>query len=225
MLLSSCVIWRYRDVRGLPRRVPGGDQALQRVIVERLDEALDWLESLGAPVIRRRRATPRTVGRRFDPRGLTDTLVRSSRRRSVRLAFQGQSVAIESDVLCTGGVSSPGSRANVACSSRQPVERGRRARRRARARGGYRRRPGRVLRPHMPAVTGSARPTTSGSRSSTRRTRRSPPRRRRALRGRALVVGDRRRPADRALARQGVPGTRSSPRRCRSASASAPSPR
>ena len=42
---------------------------LQRLIVERLDDALAWLESLGAPVRPRETGNPRTVGMRFDPPG------------------------------------------------------------------------------------------------------------------------------------------------------------
>ena len=59
--------------------MPGGDPALQRVIVERLDEAIEWLESLGAPVVEHETGNPRTVGKRFDPAGLTETLVRVDR--------------------------------------------------------------------------------------------------------------------------------------------------
>lgn len=78
MLLSSGVVWRYRTFEDFRRQCPDGDPRLQRAIVERLDDALDWLESLGAPVLRRETRNPRTVGRRFDPRGLTDALVRAA---------------------------------------------------------------------------------------------------------------------------------------------------
>jgi succinate dehydrogenase/fumarate reductase flavoprotein subunit len=78
MLLSSGVVWRYRSLDDFRRECPDGDPRLQRVIVERLDDALDWLESLDAPVLRRETRNPRTVGRRFDPRGLTVALVRAA---------------------------------------------------------------------------------------------------------------------------------------------------
>ena len=45
MLLSSCVVWRHRALGGLPRRVPARGRALQRLIWERLDDSLEWLES------------------------------------------------------------------------------------------------------------------------------------------------------------------------------------
>jgi succinate dehydrogenase/fumarate reductase flavoprotein subunit len=79
MLLSSCVIWRHRDFDDFRAECPNGDEKLQRTIFERLDEALDWLESLGGPVTARDTGNPRTVGRRFDPRGLTTALAREVR--------------------------------------------------------------------------------------------------------------------------------------------------
>jgi fumarate reductase flavoprotein subunit len=78
MLLSSGVIWRYRSLDTFRSECPGGDPALQRLIVERLDDALEWLQSLGAPVVERGTGNPRTVGMRFDPRGLTNVLARAA---------------------------------------------------------------------------------------------------------------------------------------------------
>ena len=78
MLLSSCVVWRYRDVDAFRAECPGGDPALQRAVIERLDDGLDWLQSLGAPVVWEETGNPRTVGIRLDPRGLTDALVRAA---------------------------------------------------------------------------------------------------------------------------------------------------
>ena len=51
MRLSSCVVWRYRDWENFRADCPGGDPALQRTVWEGLDDALAWLESLGAPVV------------------------------------------------------------------------------------------------------------------------------------------------------------------------------
>jgi fumarate reductase flavoprotein subunit len=78
MLLSSGVVWRYRSLDDFQRECPRGDPRLQQQIVDRLDDALDWLESLGAPVVANETRNPRTVGRRFDPRGLTESLVRAA---------------------------------------------------------------------------------------------------------------------------------------------------
>ena len=79
MLLSSCVVWRYRDWDDFRAECPGGDPALQRVVWEGLDDALAWLESLGAPVVTRETGNPRTTGVRFDPRGLTEALANDVR--------------------------------------------------------------------------------------------------------------------------------------------------
>lgn len=83
MLLSSCVVWRYRTLDDFRRECPGGDPVLQQLIMERFDDALAWLESLGPPVVWEETGNPRTIGKRFDPRGLTDVLV--SRAGDVRL--------------------------------------------------------------------------------------------------------------------------------------------
>ncbi len=97
MLLSSCVIWRFRDWDDFRAECPGGEEALQRVVWERLDDAIAWLESLGAPVVEHETGNPRTIGKRLDPRGLTKTLVRAAA--DVRV---GESAA-EPTILATGG--------------------------------------------------------------------------------------------------------------------------
>lgn len=102
MLLSSCVVWRYRDLERFRAECPGGDPELQRVVWEGLDEALAWLESLGAPVVARETGNPLTTGVRFDPKGLTGVLAR--RAGDVRL---GEPLTELPDgvplVLATGG--------------------------------------------------------------------------------------------------------------------------
>lgn len=84
LLLSSGVVWRYRDWETFRAECPGGDPELQRVVWEELDDALAWLESLGAPVVARETGNPLTTGVRFDPRGLTELL--AGRAGDVRLA-------------------------------------------------------------------------------------------------------------------------------------------
>jgi succinate dehydrogenase/fumarate reductase flavoprotein subunit len=102
MVLSSGVIWRYRDFEEFRRQCPGGDPALQRLIWERLEDALDWLERLGAPVSARDTERAITTGRRFDPRGLTDALVRAAGEITYRngLPPAGPSAPI---IVATGG--------------------------------------------------------------------------------------------------------------------------
>ncbi|MDQ3992979.1 MAG: FAD-binding protein, partial [Actinomycetota bacterium] len=105
MLLSSGVIWRYRTFEDFRRECPGGDELLQRLVWERLDDALAWLESLGAPVVSRETGNPLTAGWRFDPRGLTDALARAAGDLRMRTSFEA--FAARSDpgplVLATGG--------------------------------------------------------------------------------------------------------------------------
>jgi fumarate reductase flavoprotein subunit len=76
MALSSGVVWRYRDWERFRAECPAGDPVLQRIVFERLDDDLAWLESLGAPVLDRETGNPLTVGVRFDPLGLTQALAR-----------------------------------------------------------------------------------------------------------------------------------------------------
>src|SRR5919109_4814316 len=67
MLLSSCVIWRYRSFEEFRAQCPAGDERLQRLVFERLDEGLEWLESLGGPVVTPETGHPPTTGIRLDP--------------------------------------------------------------------------------------------------------------------------------------------------------------
>ena len=76
MLLSSCVIWRHVEFDDFRAECPGGDPELQRLIWERLDDALAWLVSLGAEPVWNDTENPRTTGKRFDPRALTALLAR-----------------------------------------------------------------------------------------------------------------------------------------------------
>jgi fumarate reductase flavoprotein subunit len=74
MLLSSCVVWRHLEWEGFRTECPGGDERLQRLIWERLDEALLWLEALGAEPSWQDTENPLTTGRRYEPRALTRLL-------------------------------------------------------------------------------------------------------------------------------------------------------
>jgi fumarate reductase flavoprotein subunit len=75
MLLSSCVVWRHLEWDAFRAECPGGDEQLQRLIWDRLDDALGWLESLGAAPVWNDTENPLTTGRRYDPRVLTQLLV------------------------------------------------------------------------------------------------------------------------------------------------------
>jgi succinate dehydrogenase/fumarate reductase flavoprotein subunit len=98
LLLSSGVIWRHRSLDEFHAACPGGDLTLQRAIVDRLDDALDWLGALVAPVANET-GNQRTLGARFDPAQLVSALARQA---DVRLgdplaALPGPTV------LATGG--------------------------------------------------------------------------------------------------------------------------
>jgi succinate dehydrogenase/fumarate reductase flavoprotein subunit len=104
MLLSSGVTWRYRSFEEFRRQCPAGDERLQRLVFERLDEGLEWLESLGAPVLTRETENPLTTGVRFDTEGLTEALLRAGG--SVRFEQPVTvTVTVTGDplVLATGG--------------------------------------------------------------------------------------------------------------------------
>jgi fumarate reductase flavoprotein subunit len=96
MLLSSGVLWRHREWEDFRRECPGGDERLQRVVWERLDEAIAWLESRGAPVVWHETGNPLTVGKRFDPKGIVDALAGQ-----VELGVDG--CVDDAMILCTGG--------------------------------------------------------------------------------------------------------------------------
>jgi succinate dehydrogenase/fumarate reductase flavoprotein subunit len=98
MLLSSCVVWRHREWEEFRAECPGGDEALQRLIWERLDDALEWLVLRGAQPVWDDTENPRTTGKRFDPRALTELFARD-----VRLDTALPADADPPLVLATGG--------------------------------------------------------------------------------------------------------------------------
>jgi fumarate reductase flavoprotein subunit len=100
MLLSSCVVWRYGSFELFREQCPGGDPELQRVIFERLDDTLQWLRSLGAPVVWPETGNPLTVGVRFDPRGLTEALARAAGEVRLRQPLASTPAPL---ILATGG--------------------------------------------------------------------------------------------------------------------------
>jgi hypothetical protein len=78
MLLSSSVVWRHLEWERFRAECPGGDERLQRLLWERLDDSLRWLETLGAEPVWRDTENPLTTGRRYDPRALTRLLVEAA---------------------------------------------------------------------------------------------------------------------------------------------------
>jgi fumarate reductase flavoprotein subunit len=99
MLLSSCVVWRHVRFEDFRDDCPQGDERLQRLIWDRLDESLAWLESTtGVRPLWEDTENPRTTGRRYDPRELTEALSQSGEIR-LREPFP----LAERLVLATGG--------------------------------------------------------------------------------------------------------------------------
>jgi succinate dehydrogenase/fumarate reductase flavoprotein subunit len=96
MLLSSGVVFRHRSFDDFRAECPGGDERLQRLVWERTDEAIRWLAARGAPVLWEETGNPRTVGKRFEPRGIVEALAGE--------AELGTDGCTEGPLLlCTGG--------------------------------------------------------------------------------------------------------------------------
>jgi succinate dehydrogenase/fumarate reductase flavoprotein subunit len=109
MRLSSGVVWRHRDFERFREECADGDERLQRLIFERLDTDLAWLEALGAPVVDRETGNPLTSGTRFDPEDLTGALVE---------AAGGLAPAEGVDVGGAGGAGGAGGRGGVRVAER-----------------------------------------------------------------------------------------------------------
>src|SRR3954464_7837349 len=58
MLLSSGVMWRYRELDRFRSECPDGDAALQRLVFDRLDGDLAWLQAARAAARGRRAGKP-----------------------------------------------------------------------------------------------------------------------------------------------------------------------
>jgi len=101
MVLSSGVVWRHREWEVFRRECPAGDERLQRLVWERLDDALEWLRSQGADVSAEDTENPLTTGKRFDPRQLTDALVQ--RTTALRIGEAAPLDGRGPTVLATGG--------------------------------------------------------------------------------------------------------------------------
>ena len=100
MLLSSCVVWRHATFEGFREDCPDGNETLQRLVWEHFDYAIAWLYRLGAKVEWTDTRNPRTTGLRFDPRSLTDVLVRAAG----NVRYGSRELALDEPlILATGG--------------------------------------------------------------------------------------------------------------------------
>ncbi len=122
---SSGYIWSYVDLPTFRREAPGGDAALQRLILGRLGSDLTWLEGAGGALIARETGNPLTFGARFDPERtvsalvnrleatggemLTDTAFEAllddagGRVTGVRVSSSGETHAADAVILASGG--------------------------------------------------------------------------------------------------------------------------
>jgi len=99
--LSSGVVWRYRAWDDFRSECPGGDPELQRLVHDRLDDDLAWLERQGARVVEQSTGNPRTTGVRLDAAATVEAL---ARRVDVRLETPLQELSDTVPVvLATGG--------------------------------------------------------------------------------------------------------------------------
>jgi len=100
MLLSSCVVWRHLRFEDFRSDCPRGDERLQRLIWDRLDESLAWLESTTrVRPVPDATENPLTTGRRYDPAELTSALSREAGDVLLGESFPSS----ERLVLATGG--------------------------------------------------------------------------------------------------------------------------
>jgi succinate dehydrogenase/fumarate reductase flavoprotein subunit len=66
-IYSSGYVWSYKDLQIFRQQVPGGDVALQKLILQQLGTGLSWLEDHGAKILTHETGNPLTIGARFDP--------------------------------------------------------------------------------------------------------------------------------------------------------------
>jgi succinate dehydrogenase/fumarate reductase flavoprotein subunit len=67
-IFSSGYVWSYRDLQTFRRQVPGGEISLQRLILQRLEPSIEWLEERSLPALSRETGNRlRTVRRGVPP--------------------------------------------------------------------------------------------------------------------------------------------------------------
>ena len=74
-IYSSGYVWSYVDLPTFRREAPGGDAALQELILEHLGSCLTWLEDAGGALLTRETGNLLTFGASFDPERTVPALV------------------------------------------------------------------------------------------------------------------------------------------------------
>jgi fumarate reductase flavoprotein subunit len=97
ILYSSGYIWSYKDLPTFRREAPGGDVALQRLILESLEADLHWLEDDAVPALTRETGNPLTFGARFDPKQVVATLTDRIAASGGRILLQNSLNGLEKD--------------------------------------------------------------------------------------------------------------------------------
>ena len=92
-IYSSGYVWSYRDLATFRREAPGGEAALQRLILERLEPDIGWLEGCGVRALTRETGNPLTTGVRLDPQqtvaALAERISAAGGRMLLRTALTG----------------------------------------------------------------------------------------------------------------------------------------
>jgi succinate dehydrogenase/fumarate reductase flavoprotein subunit len=100
-IFSSGYVWSYRDLQTFRRQVPGGEISLQRLILQRLEPSIEWLEERSLPALSRETGNPLTAGVRLDPKQTVAALSR-------RIAASGGRVLLSTSLI--GLMQAPGGR-------------------------------------------------------------------------------------------------------------------
>ena len=92
-IYSSGYVWAYRDLQTFRQEAPGGEVALQKLLLERLGPDIEWLEDRCVPALTRETGNPLTTGVRLDPQqtvaGLAERIAAAGGRILLRTAFGG----------------------------------------------------------------------------------------------------------------------------------------
>ncbi|MGM0715788.1 MAG: FAD-dependent oxidoreductase [Halobacteriota archaeon] len=110
MRISNGIVWTYGTFEELRDRSPGGEPALQRLLVDRIEDDLAWLESTGADLVTPDFDVP-GPGKTIDPPAFTEHMVEriEDGGGSVRLETPLDSLVVEDGTVVGVEVTGPDS--------------------------------------------------------------------------------------------------------------------